>query len=94
MDGSKKQDTFYQKALDRKLIPHISTAWHMLGDPAAFADLGKQYPVIIDDASYVNANRCAIIDAKNKNYRSVSSDDPAVERLCRGLILKNSLNNL
>lgn len=94
MDGSKKEDTFYKKALDRKLIPYIEGSWHLTGEPSAYADLSKNYPIIIDNNSYNLGKRVIIVDVKNKTYRYIAIEDPTVERICRGLILKNSLNNL
>lgn len=94
MDGSKKE-TFYQKALDRGLIPSVANCYRLCNDPAAFADLGKTAPIIIENRmGWNNTMACAIVDAKAKVYKHGTTTNPIVERLCRGLILKNSLNNL
>lgn len=93
MDGSNNKADYFENAKNRKLIPTMNNIYVVCNDPAAYYDIGKQYPVI-DSGTQGYYSRCAVVDAKEKIYKLVERESNVVQRLCRGLILKNSLNNL
>ena len=93
MDGFKEVN-FYEKAHNMGLIPNSSHVWELQNDVGAYHDLHKQFPVIGSPVNNGNVVSCVVINKKDRKYEYSDSHVDKVQRLCRGLILKNNLSNL
>lgn len=100
--GGFKETDFFVKAYNMGLIPHSNDGWGMQYDESAYYDLHERFPIItngkpskalLSAAQNVSFN-CMAVDNKLRKYHNVSSNEDKVQRLCRGLILKNNLSNL